>query len=205
MRIIFTRHGESEANIQGIISNRDLPHKLTPIGVCQSLTLSESLFKWKITKVITCPIIRSKETANIIAEKLNIPIIVSPALREFDCGGMEGRKDDDAWLAHQIVTRAWDEKRDFDCRIMPDGESFNDMKARFLPLLANIIEEKEHHLGDVLLVSHGGMLHQMLPLVMASVDRAFQKQHPIGNCELVITHPQNKNLVCVEWAGIKMV
>ncbi len=142
MKILFTRHGEREANIQGIISNRDLPHKLTPVGICQSLVLAESLLRWKITKGMTSPIQRSKETASIVAEKLNIPIIVSPALREFDCGSMEGRKDDDAWLAHQVVTRAWDEKQDFDCRIMPDGESFYDMKACLLPLQANIIKEK---------------------------------------------------------------
>jgi len=205
MRILITRHGESEANIQEIISNRNLPHRLTPVGVSQSLALAETLVKWKVKKVIASPILRAKETASIIAEKLNVPMIVSPAIREFDCGMMEGRKDDDAWMAYQALTRAWDEDQDFDCRIMPDGESFNDMKARFLPFLANIIEEKDHHLGDVLLVSHGGMLHQMLPLVLANVDRAFTKRHSLGNCEFVITQSQNTNLVCTEWAGIKLM
>ena len=71
--------------------------------------------------------------------------------------------------------------------------------------MVNIIEEKDRDIGDVLLVSHGGMLHQMLPLVLTNVDRTFTKQHPIGNCELIVTQPQNSNLVCTEWAGMKLI
>ena len=41
MRILFTRHGESEANIQHIISNRSLPHQLTEKGVDQAAALAE--------------------------------------------------------------------------------------------------------------------------------------------------------------------
>jgi len=204
MHILITRHGESEANIQQVISNRDLPHKLTTLGISQSFELAETLMKWKVKKVIASPILRAKETGSIIAEKLGVPIAVSPALGEFDCGMMEGREDEEAWKAHHAVTQAWDEDQDYDCRIMPDGESFNDMKARFLPFLAKIIQEKDHLLGDVLLVSHGGMLHQMLPLVVVNVDRAFTKQYPLGNCELVITQPKSTKLVCTEWAGIKL-
>ena len=203
MEILFTRHGESEANIQQIISNRDLSHKLTTVGLSQSLALAETLRKWNIERVITSPILRAKETGSIIAKELGVSLRVSPALSEFDCGMMEGRSDEDAWSAHEAVTRAWDEDQDYDGRILPDGESFNDMKTRFLPFLMNIVEGQGQQ-GDILLVSHGGMLHQMLPLALANVDRTFTKRHPLGNCELVVTQPQSTHLVCTEWAGIEL-
>ncbi len=204
MRILFTRHGESEANIQRTISNRDLPHHLTGAGVSQSIILAEILVNWDVKKVISSPILRANETGNIIAEKLGVPLSISNALREFDCGIMEGRGDDDAWIAHNAAIQAWDEKQDHSFRILPDGESFENMKARFLPFIAEVIEENSNIVGDILLVSHGSMLHLMLPLVLVNVNRAFTKQHPLGNCELVVTHPQGAKLVCTDWAGISL-
>jgi probable phosphoglycerate mutase len=205
MAILITRHGESEANTGRIISNRNLPHPLTKRGLSQALRLAESLNKREVRKVFTSPILRAKETGTIIAESLGVPLIISPALREFDCGEMEGRGDEAAWAAHHAVTQAWDEDRDYEASIPPDGESFNDMKARFLPFLGEIITENASRSDDVLLVSHGGMLHQMLPLVLTNVDRAFIQQHPLGNCALVVTLTQNSDLVCSEWAGIKVI
>jgi broad specificity phosphatase PhoE len=205
MRILFSRHGESEANIQRVISNRDIPHKLTKAGVSQAFALAETLMDWNVKKIITSPILRALETANIVAETLGLHPTISTALREFDCGLMEGRKDEEAWAAHQGVIHAWDEERDYKRRILPDGESFNDMKARFLPFITVLIAKNKHLSDDILLISHGGMLHQMLPLIFANVDRAFTKRHPLGNCELVVAHPQNTKLVCSSWAGIKLM
>jgi len=204
MTILFTRHGESEANVQRVISNRDLPHQLTAVGLSQSLALAKTLTKWNVQRVIASPIARARETGNIIAEELGVPLSISPALSEFDCGMLEGRSDEGAWRAHKAVTRSWDEDQDYDSRIMPDGESFNDMKTRFLPFLMKIIGEKGQQ-RDVLLVSHGGILHQMLPLITTNLDRVFTNNHPLGNCELVVTMPVNySSLLCTAWGGIEM-
>lgn len=40
MRLIFARHGESQANVERIISNRALPHGLTAKGRAQAETLA---------------------------------------------------------------------------------------------------------------------------------------------------------------------
>jgi broad specificity phosphatase PhoE len=204
MRILFTRHGESEANIQRIISNRGLPHHLTTVGVSQSMAIAESLVNWDIQKVMSSPILRAKETGNIIAEKLGVPFIISNALREFDCGIMEGRGDNEAWIAHNAAIQAWDERQDYSFRIPPDGESFDDVKARFLPFITKLIETDGDTAGDILMVSHGSMLSLMLPFVLANIDRTFTKQHPLGNCELVVTQSQGARLVCTDWVGISL-
>ena len=128
MKILFTRHGESEANVYQIISNRDLPHKLTAVGISQATILAEVLVKWNVKRVLSSPIMRAQETGSIIAEKLGVSLIISTALREFDCGMTEGHGDETAWMAHRAVTRAWDEDQEYDEFIKPDGESFNDMK-----------------------------------------------------------------------------
>ena len=201
MRILFARHGESEANVQQIISNRDLPHKLTGVGVAQASALAARLVNENVKTIVASPILRAQETAAIVAERLGVSVTTSSALREFDCGMMEGRGDDAAWVAHQAVTQAWDEAQTYDQRILPDGESFNDMKARFVPFVSELAIQNANRSGAILLISHGALLHQMLPLALSNVDRIFTQQHPLGNCDLVIAHPQNEQLVCTDWAG----
>jgi broad specificity phosphatase PhoE len=202
MRLLFTRHGESEANLARIISNRDLAHHLTEKGVGQAHELAAKLVDSAVVQMIYCsPIPRARETAEIVAGRLGLSIAVTPALREFDCGMMEGRGDEEAWKAHNTVIKAWDEDQDYDCRIPPDGESFNDIKRRFLPFIAELLSEVQARPGDILMISHGSMLHQMLPVVLANVDRQFTQQNPIGNCKLIIANYQDKQLFCSDWAG----
>ena len=203
MRILFTRHGESEANLQGVISNRSLPHQLTPSGIDQAVALANHLLKnANLKMIVSSPIPRAVQTAAIVADRVNLSFNVNDALREFDCGATEGRSDQDAWLAHQAVVRAWDEDQDFERFIPPDGESFNDLKARFLPFLQHLTTNYRNLDGDILLVSHGALLHQMLPLILKNIDRDFTRQHPLGNCQLVISVPENDQLKCNFWNDI---
>ncbi len=203
MRILFTRHGESEANVLQIISNRDLPHKLTETGIMQASILAETLAHTHSVAVIeSSPILRAKETAMIVAQRLGVKPNIRTELSEFDCGMMEGRGDAEAWKAHQAVTQAWDVDQAFAQRIPPDGESFNDMKARFVPYINDLISKRQDNFADMLLISHGGMLHQMLPLVLTNVDRQFTQQHPLKNCQLVVTELQNEQLTCTNWGDI---
>jgi probable phosphoglycerate mutase len=203
MRILFTRHGESEANLQRIISNRSLPHQLTPLGIHQATVLGDHLLKNADLQMIVCsPIARAVQTAALIANQVGLPFSVNDALREFDCGAMEGRSDQDAWLAHQAVVRAWDEDQDYDRFIPPDGESFNDLQVRFVPFLKLLMTNNRHMDADILLVSHGALLHQMLPIVHNNIDRDFTKQHPLGNCQLVISVPEKDLLRCICWNDI---
>ena len=204
MRLLFVRHGESDANIARIISNRDLPHRLTALGIAQATTLAERLVGQPVTAIWSSPIPRAQETAAIVSARLGLPVITAAALCEFDCGPMEGRGDEEAWAAHHAVTQAWDEKQDYDCRIEPDGESFNDMSARFLPFVAGLISQAKQEPGDLLLITHGALLHLMLPQVLANIDRAFTKQHPLANCDLVIALQQNSQLVCSHWGAIQL-
>lgn len=204
MRLLFARHGESEANLQRIISNRDLPHRLTKTGIVQATALADRVAKEPINAIWASPIVRAQETASIVAERLGLSFATTPALREFDCGRMEGRGDEDAWTAHHIVTQAWDDAHDYDCRIEPDGESFNDMKARFLPFVTDLFSQTEQRVGDILLISHGALLHLLLPILLTNIDRTFTQQHPLANCDLVIVHRQNDQLLCTDWSDIKL-
>ena len=49
-----------------------------------------------------------------------------------------------------------------------------------MPLIARLEERYRDTEANVLLISHGGTLRAMLPLLLSNVDKAFSMAHPIG-------------------------
>lgn len=203
MRLIFARHGESQANVEQIISNRDLPHPLTAKGRQQASALADRLAENQIVVIYSSPILRAQETAQIIAQRLGLAVETSVALREFDCGVAEGRGDDEAWRLHNQVVQAWDEMLNYDQRI-EGGESFNDIQARFVPFIEGLLVDQGGSDADILCISHGAVLSQMLPLVLANVDREFTTGHGLGNCTSVVATFADGRLICTEWDGLPL-
>jgi broad specificity phosphatase PhoE len=97
MRIYFTRHGESQANLLHEISNRGLRYGLTRKGREQAVTLAHRLQDSPITHIFSSPVLRAVETSVILANRLDLDFEVVEALREYDCGILEGRSDEAGW------------------------------------------------------------------------------------------------------------
>ncbi len=201
MKIYFVRHGHSEANMQRVISNRDLPHHLTDLGRQQAEALAQSLADVPLTAVYSSPIVRALETAQIVAASKGLPVQIANALREPDCGIMEGRGDEEAWREHDRVIVEWVMLRLFDSRI-EGGESYNDLRARFVPFVERLVaehEETDHHL---LLMAHGSLLYLMLPLVLTNIDLASVSQYPMPNTAVIRAEKRANGLMCLEWSGV---
>ncbi|HEU4744820.1 MAG TPA: histidine phosphatase family protein [Anaerolineales bacterium] len=82
MRLCFVRHGESEANVLRVISNRESPFELTPPGRQQAGTLANQLRDIPVTTIFSSPILRARQTAEILARSFNQSYRVTDALRE---------------------------------------------------------------------------------------------------------------------------
>ena len=199
MRLYFVRHGESEANILHEFSNRGLKHGLTQKGREQAQQLARSLQDVTISKLYSSPLLRARQTAEILGQAFGLSYTVTDALREFDCGVLEGKSDPAGWAMHHQVQVDWLEHQQWDKRI-PEGESFLDMQARFVPFIRQL---QQTHLGDetVLLVSHGGLLCCMLSLVFSNIDFDFVKTHHLSNTAYVIAEGSPAELTCLSWAG----
>lgn len=201
MRIYFVRHGESEANIAHIFSNRDLPHRLTEKGLAQAQALADMLCSQSITAIYSSPIPRAHQTAEIVANMCGLPYTLTPALREWDTGIYEGRDDPQGWALHEQVQIDWFIHNQLD-RCMPEGESFLDIRARFVPFVEAVLAT--HHASDdaVVLVAHGGLYHAMLPLVLPNIDRTFVASHPLTHTAIVRAERIGQGLRCFDWNGV---
>ena len=198
MKIIFTRHGESEANVLRILSNRGLPHGLTEKGRAQAAQLAKRLVDENVMALYASHILRAQQTAQIISQHIGLPVMTSTALRDFDCGEMEGRGDETAWAAHNAVIAAWRERDEYEARIT-GGESYNDIRARFVPFVENVIREYGNREGAVVIVMHGSVLGLFAPVVIGNISEAFAREHGVPNCACIVTEMRDGVLVCEEW------
>jgi broad specificity phosphatase PhoE len=79
MKITFVRHGESVANLLNKFSNRGLRHGLTERGRTQATALARQLGNLPVSRILSSPLLRAVQTAEILARDLNVPY-ASPML-----------------------------------------------------------------------------------------------------------------------------
>ena len=202
MRIYFVRHGQSAANVLRVISNRNLSHHLTDLGRQQAEALARSFTDVPLAAIYSSPIVRARETAQIVAARKGLPIEIADALREPDCGVMEGRGDEEAWAEYDRVRVAWMQHQ-FDSRIA-GGESFFDLHARFVPFIDRIVTFYGNNNHHILLITHGALLYFMLPLVLTNLEAVTARQYPLPNTGVIVAERRVAGLVCLDWCGIRL-
>ena len=203
MRIYFTRHGESQANVLHQISNRGLVHPLTPKGREQAVALADKLRDRAITRIYSSPVLRAIETSIIVADRLNLEYEVMDALREYDCGIAEGRSDAAAWQMWQELFNDWVVHKRWERRI-EGGESFYDIRNRFVPFIEHLVTQYGDTDASLLCVAHGGVYWMMLPLVLPNVDNDLMEKHGFPNTTCIVSELGPDGLRCIEWDGIKI-
>ncbi len=80
MLIYLVRHGESEANRQGVIAAKTSP--LSARGIRQAQILAGRLVSEYIDLIMFSDALRAKQTARIINKRLRKKLILEPLLRE---------------------------------------------------------------------------------------------------------------------------
>jgi len=175
MRVYFVRHGESEANTRHVISNRESSFHLTSLGQQQAQTLASGLRDIPFRAVFCSPVLRARETANILSASLNIPCQVTEALREYDCGILEEKSDDESWKLHRYYFNEWMSYRNYESA--PEG--------------------------DLLLVGHGGLFLLMLPLILMNIENRFVREHGIGHTECIVAESTMDGFICRQWGDVQ--
>lgn len=85
------RHGESESQLRKLITKAPGKYHLTTQGLKQAELLAHELSKVHIDQLYTSPLLRTMETAEIIARRMQLSPIVEDLLLERDNGKANGR------------------------------------------------------------------------------------------------------------------
>ena len=181
MRLYVVRHGQTQANAEHRYLGA-LDPGLTDTGREQAAALRMELPD-AITSIVTSPLQRARQTADILNYRLNLPLQVIPAFRERDVGLFEGLTQAEAQaryadLWRRNITRQWDIGP-------PGGESIADVITRVHAGLIALINRPATE--DVLLVAHGFVAKTIRALVNRDFSDFFDWQ--LGNGHwLVLEH-----------------
>jgi broad specificity phosphatase PhoE len=198
MRIFFIRHAESQANILHEISNRDLRYGLTMQGRLQALALARQLESQSISRIYSSPVLRAIETSILLANHLEVDYEICEALREYDCGILEGCSDAQAHQAWKDLFDAWVLRREWDRRI-EGGESFYDIQTRFVPFIEGLVQQYGTTDTNIACISHGGLYWMMLPLVLKNVNAAMIERRGLGYTVCIAAERREEELFCASW------
>ncbi|NHJ46899.1 MAG: histidine phosphatase family protein [Asgard group archaeon] len=182
MKLILTRHGESEGNKKKLIQGHaDYP--LTDKGLKQASELTAWLKsnKYTISRIYSSDLSRAAETAVIIAKGLgNKDIIFDQRLREFNLGDFEHKSYD---KLSQEERKFMDSHWENEDKKMPNGESVTDMKKRIKESFDDIIPyHKEEE--TVLIVAHGGTLFHIVISTLGFDIRKTLDEEWFDNCKI---------------------
>lgn len=159
--IILLRHGRSQADDDGVHEGRyDSP--LTEIGRSQAYSRAHDFLSrnLKFDRIITSPLKRAYETANIVGQLLNIPIETDPDWIEVDNGPLAG-------LPRDVAEKQYP-KPNFRNPYEPfcgTGESAWEVYCRGARAIEKIIRRG---IGRYLVVAHGGILNYSLKTILGA-------------------------------------
>lgn len=191
--VCVMRHGESVVNIERRLTCRRFDGDLTETGREQATRAAVWLRSRAITAIWCSPFHRAQQTAEIVGSALELPVQVDDALREMDCGDLEGRLDAAAWDAWAAVYERW--KAHDLTAAFPGGETYAQAIARFQNVLARAAAAP----GSVLLVTHGGITRTVLPYLCVNAA-ALQRASDIDNTGFVLLEPYDPGrYVCAAW------
>lgn len=146
----FLRHGETDYNAAGL-SQGALDIELNATGRAQAERAGPLMAGQGITAIVSSPMLRTRETTDIVNEFLRLPVSYEPELREVIFGGMEG-KPLLPWFPDWL-----------EGHYIPEGaESFSALTVRVETALSAVLTAWE---GPLLIVSHGGVFRAIRDLM----------------------------------------
>jgi probable phosphoglycerate mutase len=151
--VLAVRHGETawnrESRIQGHL---DIP--LSPLGLAQAQRLAQALAGEPLDAIYASDLVRARQTAAAVAERVGLPVQEDAGLRERGFGCFEG-------LSWSEIESRWPEQAQRWKRRDPDfgaegGERLRDFYARAVGAVERLAQA---HPGQTLLVvAHGGVM-----------------------------------------------
>ncbi|HOG14280.1 MAG TPA: histidine phosphatase family protein [Synergistales bacterium] len=178
--LAFVRHGEPGLpHPQRIFLGR-IATGLSALGRAQAerVSLWARPFSWE--GFFCSPLVRARETAEIIGMQLGMRPVVKEELAEIDLGRWDGRGKADIASECPLL---WEQReKDLFSFPFPGGESFADLEARAAPFLLSLLLKG----GRWLIVSHAGVFRVLLHgLFKVPFPETFRLDPGYGGIRLV--------------------
>jgi len=160
MKVYIVRHGETESNLNRIHQSDSA--KLTKRGLEEAKLLSERVAGFKVDKILTSPILRAINTAEVISEMSKVSFEVNDLLKELKKPSeIEGKSHSES-VAIEIKETLRENYHQADWHYS-DEESFLDFKKRILILSEQLLKSKYE---STLIVTHSAVIKMFVSLAI---------------------------------------
>lgn len=199
MRLYLVRHGQTPANVAGVLDTAPPGAGLTDLGRRQAEALVGALADEPVAGIYASPLPRAQLTAAPLAAALGHQVCVQQGLEEVRAGDLEMRGDQEAVATFLGCLAAWMEgARD---RVMPgstDGHTFVTRYDRAVRAIA-----ARHSPADtVVALSHGAAIRTFTALCVSGIDGPAVSERRIKNTgAVVIEGDPDRGWQLVRWAG----
>jgi broad specificity phosphatase PhoE len=189
--LLLVRHGETDWNRDGRWQGHS-DTSLNDLGRRQALELAEELDR--VDVVYSSDLARARETAEILAERLDLEVRVDERLRERSFGAWEGLTTAEIERDFAEAHGRW---RSGEAGGADDAEPFDAFGRRVGEFVEEVLGR--HPDETVLVVGHGGSIRVIHAL---ATGRDYVRDHrlipAVGNCSVARYAAQNGNLTPVD-------
>jgi broad specificity phosphatase PhoE len=181
MRLLLIRHGQTPANVLGLLDTRKPGPGLTRLGELQAAAVPDALEDEGVERIFATTLIRTRLTAEPLAERLGLDVTVLDGLREIEAGDIEDHSDPVSVNTYVTTALAW-AKGDLDLRMPggPDGHEFFD---RFDTAIAKIAAAGAE---TTAVFSHGMAIRCWASARSANIDGSYAAAHQLDNTGMVV-------------------
>ena len=179
MNIYLIRHGETDWNLIGKVQGReDIP--LNDTGRMQAKKCAIALQDAGIKTIITSPLMRATQTANIISNSIDstasIELIIDDGLIERDFGDMSGM--------------TYDRRKYFDTFGLEETmEPLDILSKRLLDCIYKYAEKYRNQ--DIVMVSHGAAINSVI-MALTEGEKGSGKTRLKNACISILTYVDNE-------------
>ncbi|MGI8467839.1 MAG: histidine phosphatase family protein [Pyrinomonadaceae bacterium] len=165
-RLYLVRHGQSAKNAERRFGGHS-PTPLSELGQRQAELTARALSKEKISVIYSSDLLRAIETAEPLANLLNLEINATPAFRERHVGVLEGLTFDEARKQfpkdyYALVNRKIS-------HVISEGESYSQLLRRAINFLHEIFRENQGK--RIVVFSHTGTICFLTLYLLGAINR----------------------------------
>ena len=192
--LTLVRHAQSAGNASGLLDTSTPGPELTPKGWCQATLAAGQLSPNHYDGIYASSMIRTQETAKLLAQALGESVDVLPGLGEIEAGQYEGQPESDPQGYVSVLMR-W-AHGDRSARI-PGSLDGNEFDARFDAAVRQIYDSGEQ---NPVAFSHGAAISLWVLMNVRNPDPSLLTGKPLPNTgRVVITGSPSEGWTLNEW------
>ncbi|MCL4387793.1 histidine phosphatase family protein [Candidatus Marsarchaeota archaeon] len=174
----FVRHGEAETNKNDMLSSKYDGYPLTEHGRAQISETAAQLEGIEFSSAYSSPLLRARQTAEILVGKRKLDIQIDDRLRERGMGAMEGKSANKGnWIIPML------RKREYSMGV----ESFESISERVYSFLKGLEGD-----GNVIVATHESPI-SMLACRILGFDEFTGKGIKVGNGSVTVIEVKDKS------------